>query len=631
MTKTENRRVSLLIILISFSACIAQPTISFSLPSIRVQNVTLSRDKDSDIVIVFLDKHPITRSFTLHNPERIVVDISDTFIPKVSMAKEKESGTIKRIRIAQNQKKTVRAVVDLNTKVYTHSVTLKSIDGKPALFIKVQKPGQIISSLCTDRLDHSITENTNSASPYKEPFSIETTKKNRSIAEDSQVSVLLFDDNETRDILQISKDTDKESDLSFSGFLHMRTTFQLKDEDRIENKNNFRNRLLLKAEYKKKATVSALSDYLYFDQTDKTEDYNLTLHEAKLQHIDKKYGFSIGNQVVRWGKTDQISPVDSLNPENLRQFIIPEYEERKIPVLMAKGSYYFDEFNIEGVFIPFFKESKIDYFGTNWSIFGHLKKEILDSSLPLSLKNYFGNMDIHEHDPVNESEFAFRLSTTTKGIDMGLIFHHAIEDTPYFKNFPVKNIEVDGDISSQGLTDLLKNAIMTNQSIEVEYKEINLFGFEFETIVENFGLRGEIAWQDNQSFLTSSLTSVSSPSLHYVIGADYLTQKNTYFNMQFSHHHITNYNPETLYFKRNTYSLLGEIRTEIVSDWLQACLKYNITINDNAWYLSPYLKYTYVTNLECRIGAHLFHGDQNTWYGSFNTADLLFLNLLYHF
>ena len=260
-----------------------------------------------------------------------------------------------------------------------------------------------------------------------------------------------------------------------------------------------------------------------------------------------------------------------------------------------------------------------------------MKKEIQNAPISPFLKTYFQNLNVNENTPDKEAEFAFRLTTTVKNIDMGLTFHRTTEDIPYFKSFPIKNINVTGDFSEENLSSILDTAVLTDENIEVEYKRTSIAGFEFETTLSDFGIRGEAAWQENESFLTSSLTSTRKPTFIYVLGADYTTTENTYFNIQFAHRHIFNYSPEILYFEQNTYSLLGEIRMDIISEWFQAYLKFTKTLNNNSWYLSPQLKYTYIPNLEFILGASLFSGDKNTWFGKFQDYDLLFLNVSYRF
>ncbi|MCP4672203.1 MAG: DUF1302 family protein [Desulfobacula sp.] len=608
---------------------------SSALPSSRVKNITFDKQQRQEIVIVFLEKLPEIKYFVLHNPERIVVDIKDAFVPQINISQETRGEAVKKIRIGQNSKDTARIILDVNKNIpYIFSILGEMVNDKPAVKIMVslfQKEENRILSPVINFFDTTEANLKFMEKPIKK-----NAIKNLEIQKSQEPqkligSLVLFDDAMPDDILDQPDKDEKESDLTISCILHVRTTLQTKEEDAVENNTSLRNRILVETKYKSMLTLSVLSDYLYFGREDETSDYDLDLYEAKWQYNEKKYGVSIGKQIIRWGKTDQFSPVDTLNPQDLREFILPEYEERKIPIWMADLNLFFDNFNLEGVFIPFFEESRIDYFDTNWSIFGHMKKELQNAPISPSLKTYFENLSVNENTPDKEAEFALRLTTTVKNMDMGLTFHHTTEDTPYFKSFPVKNISVNGNFSPEGLTSLLDSAILTNEAIEVEYKKTNIAGLEFETIFYDFGFRGEAAWQENESFLTSSLTSTRKSTFTYILGADYTTRNNIYFNLQFAHRHISNYNPEILYFDQNTVSLLGEINKDILVDWLNACLEYNINLNNNAWYLSPQLKYTYITNLECIVGASIFSGDRDTWFGKFKDYDLLFLNIIYHF
>ncbi len=449
--------------------------------------------------------------------------------------------------------------------------------------------------------------------------------------EKPQSPVILFDNTLPDDIFTETDTDNKKADISISGILQMRGSLQTHQDDVGENNTSLRNRILVEAKYKNRVTLSGLSDFLYFGKEDETDDYDLDLYEAKWEHTDKKFGISLGRQIVRWGKTDQISPVDTLNPEDLREFIIPEYEERKIPVWMADLKLFFDDFTLEGVYIPWFEKSKLDYFQTNWSVFKHTKKQIQESLLPFALKDYVKNLQVHEQDPDTEAEFALRLSTTVKNIDLGVSFHRTTEDVPYIKSFPVKNINVKENILGEGLASRLTNAILTDETIKIGYKSTIIAGVEFETTLADFGLRGEAAWQENESFLTSSLTSVRKPSFTTILGADYTTAKDIYLNLQFAHRHIADYTSDILFFEQDTYTFLGEINWNIFFDWLNASIHYSKTLNTNEWYLSPQLKYTYVTNLECTLGAGIFSGSSDTWFGNVNDFDLFFLDISYRF
>nr|WP_320013609.1 DUF1302 family protein [uncultured Desulfobacter sp.] len=450
-------------------------------------------------------------------------------------------------------------------------------------------------------------------------------------SQDAEETVPFLGDTLPDDIFEDAGSQENKSGFSISGEILARGTFQSKEDDAIENNQSFRNRILLEGKYKNCVTVSALSDYLYFAEENQTDDFDIDLYEAKWEYTGKKYGLSLGKQIVRWGKTDQVSPVDTLNPLDFREFIIPDYEERKIPVWMANAKWFSEYFTLEGVFIPFFEESKWDYFGTNWSVFSHVKEELQGAVSNPALKSYINDLSVHETNPDDEAEFAVRLHTTIKNIDLGFTFHWMTEDNPYYKKFPIKNINVNGSFSGSAISSALGSVVFTDENVEVEYRKTKAAGFEFETTWDKYGIRGEALWMENQSFLTSSLTSSRHPTITAVMGVDHTTAGNIYFNFQALYSHIKDYSDEILYFDKDSFSLLGEIKLDLISDWLQGAVIYNVSLNNNSHYISPYLKYTYVTNLECKMGTGFFLGSENTWLGRYDAYDYFFLNIIYLF
>ncbi len=606
-------KLSNILLFIVASAIFMTPSHCFACLSNRVKNVRFERQKTRETVKVFLNKLPEIKYFVLHKPERIVIDLKNVFVPQVNINRETKGTAVKKIRIGQNKKNITRIALDMAKNLsYNFNIKRTRENNNPAIEIIVYPIVHSKQPAVQDISRHATVNKKNTALKIPD-ISIHEAEK----------TVVLSDDTATEDLFKTDDLNNKTSDLTMSGILRMRASFQAEKNTAIENNTSFRNRILVKAKYKNMLTVSALSDYLYFGSEDRTDMYNLNLYEAKYHSFNRRFDLSVGKQIIRWGKTDQISPVDTLNPQDLREFIIPEYEERKIPIWMADLKLFTDEFTLEGVFIPFFKRSKINYFKTDWSIFGHLKKEINQS--------YFNNIKVHKKDPDNETEFGLRLTTTIKNIDMGISFHHTTEDTPFIESFPVKNINVNGTFSSESLNAALATAVLTNENIEVGFKRTNIAGFAFETTLSDFGVRGEAAWQENESFLTSSLTSVRKPTFIYIIGADYTTFGDTYLNLQFLHKHISDYSSKILYFEKNTYTLLGKISRNVLSDYLNASLKYSTNLNNYSCYFSPQLKYTYFTNIECIIGVAAFFGDNDTWLGRFKDNDIFFFNFSYQF
>ncbi|MDL1967689.1 MAG: hypothetical protein LWW97_03865 [Deltaproteobacteria bacterium] len=365
------------------------------------------------------------------------------------------------------------------------------------------------------------------------------------------------------------------------------------------------------------------SEYLWFGPYNDEEDYDLDLFEGYIFWSTNSIDLTVGKQIIRWGKTDQISPVDNINPQDLREFIVPDYENRKIPDWIARLRLFYRKYTIEGVYIPFFQPSRIDYFGTDWAVYQHLKEDIQVSGLltsenvpPKTFKN---------------GDWGIRLLRTVFDWDFGLSYLYSWEDLPYYKSFPIKNLMLDGSASSASLVSALAGPANVNEEIEVEYRRQHIAGFEFETIVKDFGFRGEAAYFDRQSFLMNNLASTRQAVYHYVIGVDYSGKNDWYINIQFSHQIIKNYDSKILYFNRNNPSLCGEISKEFQEGYFEAELKYNFALNQNSFYLSPRIIFSYVPNLDIMLGLNIFEGDSDTLMGLYDANDQIYIDFKYHF
>ncbi len=630
MSGRNRARSCLVILILAISACFMLPEKSFCLPGNKVTSIAFDKNPAAEAVTVFLTKSFDPQPFVLHSPERIVIDIADAFVPGVRIDKKTDADIVTSVTVAQNRKDTVRVVLHIAQNIlYHYSITQTADQKNPgfkiAVFLFPQKEtaktnagktqGKTLTKDPPDDLNH---KNTAPASSGEKSY-------------DPDESVFLFEDTSGADIFEKTGSREKKGGLTLSGIVQIRASMDTKNNDHIENKTHLKNRILLESRYKKTARVSVLSDYLYFGNDNETDEYNLDLHEAVFFHNNHFIDFSLGKQIVRWGKADLISPVDTINPTDAREFILADYEETKQPVWMADLKLLFDRFTLEAVFIPVFEKAELDYFGTDWAVFSHLKKEIAASPVPEDRKHYFNRLAVDEQDPNTEEEFGLRLTTTLQNWDLGVSWHHTTEDMPYFTSFPVKNIHVDGSLNRENLNTALETAEFTDEKIMVEFQRTNIIGCEFETTLSGFGIRGEAAWYENQSLLTTSLTSSKNATFTYTLGADYTTKSDIYLNLQFTHQYISGYTPDILYFKRNNYSLSGEISRDIFMDWLEASVLYSITLSDNAWYLSPRITHTYVTNLDLVIGADIFSGDGNTWLGRFSDNDQLFIDISYRF
>ncbi|MCX5858418.1 MAG: hypothetical protein NT056_00740 [Proteobacteria bacterium] len=164
-----------------------------------------------------------------------------------------------------------------------------------------------------------------------------------------------------------------ESSAHVGGFFHSRLNVDTSHDNPQKSDYGLRNGVFLKGDFnpgsRLRWTISARASYKVFaDEVGYfTNYYDLELFEAYTDITLGKLDLRLGKQVARWGRAD-ISPTDNLNPPDLRDFIFTEKEFIKVPVPMARARYYLGDFNVEGVYLPFYQSVRLPPAGDNWSL-----------------------------------------------------------------------------------------------------------------------------------------------------------------------------------------------------------------------------------------------------------------------
>ena len=302
---------------------------------------------------------------------------------------------------------------------------------------------------------------------------------------------------------------------------------------------------------------------------------------------------------------------------------------------MVRTRFFLIPYTLEGIYIPFFEPADFPYFDTDWSLFGHIKTDAQTAPVPIGVKQFIGNLHVDQNEPTDSFEngqWGVRISRAVAGWDIGFSYLYSWETLPFYESFPIKNIKVDGSTSPENLIKVLSGAVFEEDPVvRTTFKRTNIVGLEFETTVRDFGIRGEAAYFDNQSFLTNTLTSTRTPVFHYILGADYFWRGDWYINLQFSHQILSDYDPEILFFNRNNTAVLGEISREFLNGYFKALVHYNVGLSEQSYYFSPELICKYFSNLDVSLGFNFFEGDSDTLIGFYDANDQVFLMFKYYF
>ncbi|MFH1148230.1 MAG: DUF1302 family protein [Pseudomonadota bacterium] len=419
------------------------------------------------------------------------------------------------------------------------------------------------------------------------------------------------------------------ADFKTRGYVWIRGTEDIRNDQPHEDTRTFRNRIYLEGQFRPLADTailfSALSDYLWLRNDGRRDDLSLEVFEAYVRQSDPKWDLRVGNQIVRWGKTDEISPVDNVNPQDLRQALTLKLEDRKLPVFMARLQYFTPDGALEAIYLPHFRSSKLDFFESDWAVFNHLRQEIKDGpGVPSALKSYLDRIDVTEEDystGIDNSEIGVRYTGTARGRDYGLSYFYSRSRTPFIDRFPITNISVEDPSGAALLSQISQLRFSDDTNVHVIYPRNQIWGAEMETTRGPYGIRGEMAYMTDRVFLNSDLTSTKKGIIHYVLGVDRTFANDLYANLQVSQRKIFNYDERIIFDREFETAFFLRLGKNLFYDKLRLKMDLYYNVTDNSYYLNPEIEFRYFDNLPIAVGANILDGPDDSLLGYYGKND----------
>lgn len=410
----------------------------------------------------------------------------------------------------------------------------------------------------------------------------------------------------------------KESELKFSANLWNKTTFDTKDDLKTEqekvNSLELKPELVYTHDNNLDATVSGrfkmISEFGN-DVEDRSDNISeVRLYNAYVSYSGESYSIKAGNQIVTWGKADEISPLDNVNPEDMRDGPIRRRNERKIPIPMLNAEVFARGDRLQFLFIPVYKRSRVDLYGTDWAAVG----------------SEINTANIVEDTPSNgldNAEYGVRYMSDAASVDYSISFLSTTNDLPTLKSFnlPAGLGSISNDLS---VAELAALANANNIPIGVEYNRREIAGFDFETVVDSFGIRGDFAYTRAEDFINSDLQAVRSPTYRYTLGVDYTSSSDFYINVQYLQTIIDDYK-NILLNEEVQNGFFSEISKEFLSNNYKIGLRSLQGTPQTQYYYNPYLKLQQWDNLSFEFGAELLGGEQTSPLGFYTNNDNYYL------
>jgi len=456
----------------------------------------------------------------------------------------------------------------------------------------------------------------------------ETIKNNTDTAQPDNTGEL---DQESLDALFPSFDTDMPSrqlpeksrtasSMTVNGDLRNQTAYRLKKPHQFSKiKTDFNFNL--------SGRVSDNLSYVFggklsYDAVfDLTDNYNEGVESDQKKQTDLRDAYvdfswgnaelRIGNQQIVWGEAVGLFFADIVNPNDLREYILPDLDQIRIPVPAINLEYYHSSLYLQLVFIPY---PEFNEFGKKGSEF--------DFSEPIYAQN--ANVVMNEpEEPANSldnSEFGFRVSRLVRGWDLSVFYLYD------YYNFPVnyRYISVNPIVSLHPVT-------ITYQP---EYERMHRFGHTFSKEYMDAVFKGE--WIYTHQMFISSINSadfdgmLKTDTFKWLLGVDYTFFNSLETNFQFMQEIIMDYE-EHMAQKEYATAFSIWMKTGFFEDKIEPELFFVSSLDQKDGLFRSSMTYNYDDALKIILGVDLFFGQIDGNFGIFDDSDRFFVEIRYKF
>jgi hypothetical protein len=340
----------------------------------------------------------------------------------------------------------------------------------------------------------------------------------------------------------------------------------------------------------------------YPADVEKNQRYNLELRENYLDVSAGNWDFRFGKQNVVWGEMVGLFFADVVSARDLREFILPEFDQMRTPQWAARAEYFADDFHAELLWAPVASYDSIGKPGAEFYPY---------QPVPTGYNARYLPEKRPERDTDN-TNYGLRLSTLKNGWDISGFYYRSTDITPtFYRQFETP----------------------TTYSFQARHDRIHQYG---GTISKDFGdavLKAEIVYTTGRSFTSLNFANadgvVRQNTLDWAAGLDFILPAETRFNVQLFQRQYFNYDPYNISDRReNGYSLL--LNNKFLNNWEAQALVI-ASLNRTDWLFRPRLTWNIERNWRLMFGADIFKGPPTGFFGRYDRQDRLYSELRYSF
>ena len=324
----------------------------------------------------------------------------------------------------------------------------------------------------------------------------------------------------------------------------------------------------------------------------------LQLRETYLTWFPSWGEVNVGKQIHAWGAVDGNNPTDNLNPYDYYYMFLPG-AERKVGTVSGSVKYYWNDWQMEGVFIPAHEGNRFPF-----------GEEAFPLNIPMS------SPELIDEEP--GSEFGFRIQSTLGSNDYSL---------SYFDGR-------DRSFSYVGMTDSMPSFFYRNTSV---------LGFDLVSFIGDFTNRFEIGYFSTENDAESNMKTLNDASYIQFTGqVEYSTENDIMFSLQIIGSEISEINGTmtkdefqhgmgTPFASFTDLGLSFSLSANYLDDALELMGNTFIDLKDSQSMVGASVKYSPMDNWKLNMSVSKFMGDEGTQFHEMEDFSHLKVGLEYHF
>lgn len=348
--------------------------------------------------------------------------------------------------------------------------------------------------------------------------------------------------------------------------------------------------------------VYSINDY-YNADVKKDQRFDAVLRENYIDYSAGDWDFRIGRQNIVWGEMVGLFFADVVSARDMREFILPEFDQLRTPQWALRSEYFKNDFHAELLWIPVASYDNIGKPGAEFYPY---------QPVPVGF-NVRYQQEARPERNADNMNYGLRLSTLKNGWDVSGFYYRSTDINATFYR----------DAFSEPGTLIY----------QARHDRIHQLG---SSLAKDFGdivLKGEAVYTRGRSFTSlNALDSdgvVAQNTLDWAAGLDFTLPAESRLNVQLFQRQFFGYNADIIPDQHeNGFSLL--LNSKFFNNWeIQALLISSINRTDLLF--RPRAAWNFERNWRVVVGADIFNGPPLGMFGRYDQHDRVYSEVRYSF